>query len=80
MQALAGCEGERMPDMGLGINVSAGRICARRRRRQGEIDAAGVDDPEFDQAAFSKRLDMGEPDRWVREVKGAIDVGGVAGA
>jgi hypothetical protein len=74
---------EYIADMVFGIHVGAGRFCCRCRRCQREIDAARVDEREFDQAAFDQRFDMGIASGYVRKSDIAVRrerrVGGIDG-
>ena len=74
---------EHIPDLVFGIQVGAGRLGGQCRICQREIDAAGVDESEFEQAAFDKRFDMGVAGGYVCKrgiaVRHECRVGGIDG-
>ena len=53
-------EVEGVAHVRFGIEIGESRLGRGRRRGHGEVDAAGIDHREIEQAAFGQRLDMGE--------------------
>src|SRR6266566_5162150 len=56
MKAVPRGKAERMPDMGFGIQIGAGRLRRRCCCLKGKIDAAGIDDRKLEQAARGQGL------------------------